>query len=114
MSCFIVGPGQDPPVHEADEVTVDEGDDAQAELLKMGVDQQTILEAQKAKQGLAIVEAPSLNYIGYQLMVNCYKAENMCMLEDKETPVSPFVSVRSQGCTISTRIAKNAVAPNWG
>ena len=38
VTCFIVGPGQDPPVHEADEVQVDEGDDAQAELLKQGVD----------------------------------------------------------------------------
>lgn len=27
VSCFIVGPGQDPPVHDSDEIQVEEGDE---------------------------------------------------------------------------------------
>ena len=78
------------------------------------MDQQVILEAQKTRQGLAIVEAPKLNWICYQLMVNVYKGENLPKLADEEENVSPFITVRSQGCTISTRIVKKQVAPNWG
>lgn len=41
-----------------------------------------ILEAQKAKQGLSIVEAPKLTWVNYQLMIKVYRAENIPMLSD--------------------------------
>ena len=70
------------------------------------MDPQIILEAQKTRQGLAIVDDPRLNFIPYSLMVNVYKGENLPMLADGITNASPFVSVRSQGCTLSTRIVR--------
>lgn len=36
------------------------------------------------------------------------------MLEDGTTKCSAFISVRSQGCIIKTRIVKDQTSPNWG
>ena len=71
------------------------------------------MEVQKKSQGLTVVTAPSLNYIGYQLIVNVFKGEHLVKLEDEETAPSAFVSVRSQGCLQKTRIAKASCQPNW-
>ena len=43
VSCFIVGPGQEPPVHESGEDD-GEGDEATMQMLRDGADPQAIME----------------------------------------------------------------------
>lgn len=71
-------------------------------MIRDGATPEMILEAQKAKQGLSIVEAPKLSWVPYQLMVKVFRAENLCPLNDDEKkPEFPhaFISIRSQGVT---------------
>ena len=46
-------------------------------------------------------------------MVNIYKGENLAKLADEETNPSAFLSVRSQGVTRVTRVARSNDKPNW-
>lgn len=91
VSCFIVGPGEDPPVHDEFEGS---GDSMAQQMMRDGINPDAILEKQKALQGLSIVDAPKLNLIPYQLIVNIYKGESFCALADEEFP-NAFMTVRS-------------------
>ena len=94
----------------------DEGDPLQEQMIKDGATPDMILEAQKAKQGLSIVEAPNLNWQPYQLMIKVYRAENLQPLNDdpknQEFPFA-FVSVRSQGITQNTIAKCGQGNPAW-
>ena len=58
VTAFIVGPGQEPPHHEANDMEGEEVDAEAEQMIRDGFNQEAILEKQKAKQGLWIVNAP--------------------------------------------------------
>ena len=65
ISAFIVGPGERPPVHGQDEFEEGDGNDPDLELIREGMDPEAVLEAQRHRNGLAVVSAPTLQVKPY-------------------------------------------------
>ena len=77
ITAFIVGPGQKAPIIEDGGLGADEGDPMQ-EMIDNGASPAAVLEAQKATQGLSIIDKPVLYPVEYQLSVKVLKGENIC------------------------------------
>lgn len=98
ISCFIVGPGERPPVHGPDEeMGNDDGvisDEDEEEFLKR-------MENLKRSKGVTVVAQPDLIEKNFQLNVSISKAENLYIQEGEV--VNPFVSCRVNGCHLISR-----------
>ena len=79
-----------------------ESDPEYMRMIKEGRTEEEILSKQKAKQGLSLLQAPSMNLTAYQLIIKVFKAEKLCPLsDDGKQPYYPdaFLTFRSQGVT---------------
>lgn len=98
ISCFIVGPGERPPVHGPDEeLGNDDGgvsDEDEEEFLKR-------MENMKRSKGVTVVAQPELIEKNFQLNVSISKAENVYIQEGDV--VNPFISCRVNGCYLISR-----------
>ena len=80
VNCYILGPGMRQPVHD-DKLAgggggfAQESDPEYLRMIKEGRTEEEILSLQKAKQGLSLLHAPTINLTAYQLIIKVFKAE---------------------------------------
>lgn len=100
ISCFIVGPNERPPIHAADEDNVEEqgSDEEDEEAVARRI------ENIKRAQGIVQINSPGVIEKCYQLSVVAQKAENLPLCTNEA--VFPFVSVRVNGCVLTTNTTK--------
>ena len=106
ISCFIVGPNERPPVHSSEDVKEDDAivdsDEDEEEVIKK-------IENIKRAQGVMLVDQPNVITKNYQLNVNICKGESIALCPGGS--VSPFISVRVNGCVLTTRTINNSQTP---
>lgn len=99
ISCFIVGTGERPPVHGADEEDQDEegavSEEDEEEFLKR-------MENLKRAKGVTLINQPDVINKNYQLSIAVSKAENIYIKNDNDV-VNPFISCRANGCYLISR-----------
>lgn len=111
VSAFINGPNEQPPVHGGDE-SDDEVAEQDEQLERAGLDPEAILEAQRARNGLATISAPLLQMKPYQLFINIYKGEGFPLMLEETAP-SAYISVRTQASDLVTRVIPKNSNPNF-
>ena len=102
ISCFIVGPGERPPVHGPDEEEAnDAGNDSE-------MDEEEVLKAMEninRAKGVTAVDLPDVIVKNYQLTCSISKAES---LYQEYEQINPFISCRVNGCMLTSRkLTKN-------
>ena len=106
INAFIVGPDDQPPVHQVGEhIDIEDDDD---EDLILNPSQQI---ERKAREGrIQILETPNVAKKGYLLSLNIYKAEG---LELEDDVVNPFASIRIAGIIDKTDTVSVNQNPSW-
>ena len=76
VSCFILGPNERPPAHAMDEDFGEDEEHVDEDAMKELSEEQK-MQLMKKKQGIFMVQEPSISRKGYQLSVNAIKAEGL-------------------------------------
>jgi hypothetical protein len=115
VSCFIIGPGDRPPVHDANEkVNQDTADDDE----DVDIDQMTFEQLrayQEKKQGIVVLGKPMVARKSFQLSVYVFKAEHLVNFGSVLGPRKPtaFISARAVGLVQKTRKVKDNSSPTY-
>ncbi|KAJ5067739.1 c2 calcium-dependent membrane targeting [Anaeramoeba ignava] len=98
FSCTVLGPGDESPTHENDDLD----DDAEKEEPDKPQDLQSL-----------ILRPPQLDIVGYQLSIFCYRAEDLPKM-DTFGKVDPFIEAHFGGNKLlRTKVKKKTFTPVW-
>ena len=104
VSAFIVGPHDKQPVHQADEMDQNQYDD-----LDESLDEEQAAQRRNERRGLEVVNAPSMHWERYHLVVKIYRGENLPNIDEK-TACSPYLVCKTQNMMHETKpIPKNSM-----
>jgi hypothetical protein len=112
ISCYIIAPGDAPPIHGINDMQnlEDEGDEFEGLA-----DDDLTPEQRKARndkrKNLEVLSKPEVMARGYQLQINVAKAEGLPKLS--VGAVDTFVSVRSVGSVQTTSVVRNTQTPTY-
>jgi len=112
VNCFIVGPGDRPPVHDANDAQNQDGDDDE----DVNIDAMTFEELrayQEKKQGIIVLGKPMVARKAFQLSCYIFKADQLCPIGGLGDDGKPtlFVSARAIGLVQRTKPIGGTVAP---
>lgn len=109
VDCFVIGAGDKPPVHSAnDKVNQDVADeDEELNIDSMSPDQ--LREYQEKKKGIIILGKPSIARKSFQLSVYLFKCESLVDFEGSKC--NAFISARASGLVQRTKVVPNNSAP---
>lgn len=109
INAFIIGPGDRPPVHDANEnVNQDVADeDEETDISSMNIEQ--LKAYQEKKQGVIVLGKPTVARKAFQLSVYIFKCENIVSFDSAFGPTKPnvFISARVSGLVQITKPVKN-------
>lgn len=100
LSCYIIGEGDDPPMHDANEAPDDEDFDEFAGLDDIDLTPEQLIKKKQRASNCSILDEPKIYDINYQLYVNVVHAD--ALVDDIEA----FVSCRVQNYVLTTKVNK--------
>lgn len=114
VNCFIIGPGDRPPVHDAnDKVNQDVADeDEEVNIDAMNFEQ--LRAYQEKKQGIIVLGKPLVARKSFQLSVYVFKCENLPNFGDSlvsSGKPTAFISARAVGLVQKTKRVGNNNSP---
>ena len=113
VNCFIIGPGDRPPVHDSNEIVNQDvaDEDEETNIDTMNFDQ--LRQYQEKKQGIIVLGKPAVARKAFQLSCYIMKAEGLVSFGGVigSSKPSAFVSVRAVGLIRRTKIIGGNNAP---
>ena len=114
ISCFVIGPGDRPPVHDQNEnVNQDVAEEDEENIDNMNFEQ--LREYQEKKQSIIVLGKPGVARKAFQLSVYVFKSEfleSFGSVFGKYNP-SAFISARAVGLVQKTKRVKDNPSPTY-
>jgi hypothetical protein len=107
ISCYVIGEGDDPPMHDLNQVAEDEDWDEFEGIDDADLTPQQLIQKKKRAQNVSILDEPKILSTPYQLMINVVHGQSL--LKD----MNSFISCRVQNYVMCTEATTKTSEPKW-
>ena len=107
ISCYIIGAGDDPPMHDLNQAAEDDDWDEFEGIDDADLTPQQLIQKKKRAQNVSILDEPKILSTPYQLLVNIVHGDGL----NKE--MKSFISCRVQNFVMKTEATAPSTKPKW-